>query len=234
MKQLHELASIKDGNKRVGYVMKVGGPEFYSKWYLADEAAFAKTVREGKVQYFESDEKGNPIIKYTNEELNFFAKLGTRPLYGTQYWSQDMSYKKQSIDYMMSRNAVILNPLRVMNLGIVKQITFTAFMKSSVAENFYNFITRYLGNSMYISTLRNGGNNFSFATSMYDIDGSNSIFIKAKESGLELITDVNTLCRLSDNSDSTSVGISGLLDKVALNKNQISTVISKLRKYEIS
>lgn len=52
MKKFHQVAHIKVGNKRVGYVMKPGAITSLDRWYLADEEQFAKTVREGKVQFF--------------------------------------------------------------------------------------------------------------------------------------------------------------------------------------
>lgn len=229
MKRFHEVAHIKEGNRRVGYIMKPGDLTTLGKWYLADEAAFTKTVREGKVQYFEPDKDGNPTIKYSQEELNVLSRLGSQPLYGKDYWSEDLSFRKSSIDDMLNRGSVILLPLSVANMGGFRIVVFTSFMRSSNSPVFQEFICQFLANSAFAGTIKNGGNNFQFSLSEYDFSGSNCIFGRAKSHGIQLITDVNNLERKAKKGFNNP-----LYQQLFLTYDKVKDIISILKKYEVS
>lgn len=232
MKRFHQVAHIKVGNKRVGYVMKPGPVTSLGKWYLADEEQFAKTVREGKVQYFQADNNGNPIIKYTDEEIAFHNSIGVTPKYGKDYWNEDISFRKSSIDFMLNFDAIVVVPLCVFSTMGIKAVFMTSFMKSTNARNFYDFLRGYLNNSMYFETIKSGGNNIRFLLSAYDII-SEEFFLEAKNKGLNIITDINTILRMSSRVNE----LGSVVNKIGYNilpLYKIEDIISKLRKYELS
>lgn len=228
MKKMHQVAHIKEGNKRVGYVLKVGDPRNYSPWYLCDEETFVKAVRNNQIQYFMADPQGNPIVSYTQEEMILINQLKSVPYTGKEYWSRDVSFKKSSIDFMTNTKAIIINPTSVMQMMWMKVITIVAFCPTSIAPSFEQFIRGYLGNSMYANTLRCGGNNFVFSITSNDIKGQNNIFDRAKQAGLNLITDCNTLQRVS------SIPSQSVISKVTLPSDKIQDIISALKAYELS
>ena len=232
MKKFHQVAHIKVGNKRVGYVMKPGAITSLDRWYLADEEQFAKTVREGKVQFFEADNNGNPIIKYTDEELALLNSIGSNPKYGKDYWNEDISFRKSSIDFMLNSDAVVVVPLTVVSMIGIKVVSMTSFMKTPNARNFYDFLRSYLNNSMYFKTIKSGGNNIQFSLSSHDIT-SEKFFLEAKNRSLNIITDINTILRMSSRVNE----LGSIANKIGYNilpLYKIEDIISKLRKYELS
>lgn len=228
MKKMHQVAHIKEGNKRIGYILKEGDPRNYSPWYLCDEETFIRAVSSNQIQYFVADAQGNPIVSYTQEEMVLINQLKSVPYTGKEYWSRDVSFKKSSIDFMTNTKAVIINPTSVMQMMWVKVITIVAFCPTSIAPLFEQFIRGYLGNSMYANTLRCGGNNFVFSITSNNIKGKNNIFDRAKQAGLNLITDCNTLQRVS------SIPSQSVISKVTLPSDKIQDIISTLKAYELS
>ena len=228
MKKMHQVAHIKEGNKRIGYILKEGDPRNYSPWYLCDEETFIRAVSNNQIQYFVADAQGNPTVSYTQEEMLLVNQLGSLPYTGKEYWSRDISFKKSSIDFMTNNKAVIINPTSAMQMMWIKVITIVAFCPTSIAPLFEQFIRGYLGNSMYANTLRCGGNNFVFSITSNNIKGKNNIFDRAKQAGLNLITDCNTLQRVS------SIPSQSVISKVTLPSDKIQDIISTLKAYELS
>ena len=74
MKQIHEVAVVKDGNKRVGWLVKTGLANTLSGLCYVTEESFKGMVKENVVQYFVM-EGGNLTIKYTEEEIKNFKSL---------------------------------------------------------------------------------------------------------------------------------------------------------------
>lgn len=70
MKKYHELAVVKDGNKRVGFLLKEGGASIVTPVQYVSEDKFKKLVSDNLVQYFVSStcDRGYDL-GYTDEEM---------------------------------------------------------------------------------------------------------------------------------------------------------------------
>lgn len=75
MKQFHEMAVVKDGNKRVGWLIHEGKAGTPTSFEFVPEHKFKWLVEWGKVQNFVL-ENGELKIDYTDEELKFMRKVG--------------------------------------------------------------------------------------------------------------------------------------------------------------
>lgn len=99
-------------------------------------------------------------------------------------------------------------------------------------EIFYDFLRGYLNNSMYFETIKSGGNNIRFLLSAYDVTNE-KFFLEAKNRGLNIITDINTILRMSSRVNE----LGSTANKIGYNilpLYKIEDIISKLRKYELS
>lgn len=220
MKLYHEVAHIKDGNSRVGYIMKPGLPGTMGKWYIADLNQFAKTVGDNKVQYFQLDKSGKPIVSYTQEELFWLQQRGLPAITGNTYWSKDISFKKSNIDLMINEGYVILNPVNCVYMMGLRVLTLYAFCSTPVAPLFNQFLIKYLSNSLY-SNIKCGGNNFQFSIPEYDVLSKTGLIYHANLVGLKVCTDCNTLSRVE--------GLKGISVKL----EDLKDILSALRQYEM-
>ena len=91
MKPFHEVAVVRDGKTRVGWLIKKGVLQSLSMVEYVDEAKFVDLVKQGKIQYFEY-ENGRLKIAYTDEELFEVRGLNTEPITNLkEYLSLDMA-----------------------------------------------------------------------------------------------------------------------------------------------
>lgn len=102
MKMYHELAQVKEGNKRVGWLVSsysdLKNAMFYPLEYLPEET-FISCVDRGLVQYF-TIKNGNLAIEYTDEELLEFKKVGIKKVPTTdlrEYLSMDVSLQHKPL-----------------------------------------------------------------------------------------------------------------------------------------
>lgn len=102
MKPIHECAVIKDGNKRVAYMISEADSHvnITSKpWKIVDASTFENMVANNKVQYLVWE---NNTIKcrYDLDELKLLKKISTPDMIKrTQedYWSMDAQFKYRHI-----------------------------------------------------------------------------------------------------------------------------------------
>lgn len=102
MKMYHELAQVKDGNKRVGWLVTahsdLKGAMFYHLEYLSEED-FISCVSRGLVQYF-TIKNGRLAIEYTSEELTAMRKAGVKKVPTSdlrEYLSLDVSLQRKPL-----------------------------------------------------------------------------------------------------------------------------------------
>lgn len=112
MKQLHELAFIVEGGCQVGTIL--GNGMKTPKGQLAkivDNLEFIRLISENRVQYFQL-EAGQPIIRYTDEELR---QLKKEPLYGQEYFDNDIKFNNESFRTKSSLGISILAYQEMLN-----------------------------------------------------------------------------------------------------------------------
>jgi hypothetical protein len=77
MKQYHELATIKDGNRRAGYIItnsQVISDPLATSWQLVSAEQFEELVKNNRVQYLVYD-NGTIKCRYTDEEKESLHKM---------------------------------------------------------------------------------------------------------------------------------------------------------------
>lgn len=93
MKPYSEVAVVKDGNKRVGWLLKKGnaGDVVPAFEYVTDDQ-FIQMVAQGLVQFF-TLENSQLKINYTDEELKYFKKYKIQNNYNnlTDFLSHDIN-----------------------------------------------------------------------------------------------------------------------------------------------
>lgn len=130
MKPLHECAIIKDGNKRVGYLIaqtnNCADKEIFKKqWGLVEATKFEDLVRNNQVQFLIME--NNTIkCKYTLEEINIMKKsmksFELLQQMQDNYWSMDIAFKYRHMMAAMEGQALaccLATVTKILNLHMV-------------------------------------------------------------------------------------------------------------------
>ena len=228
MKLYHEVATIKDGNARVGYIMKPGSISAPGKYYIASSQQFNKTVREGKVQYFEWNSETNaPYVSYTAEELEEQRAMGVlAPLKGKAYWENDVVIRKRYID-ALEQGAILVIPLEMLSMPLVGgTVACVIFGKGSLIEQFYKgFFYQYMSNSIFKSSVKFAGNNITASIPIYDLS-SDTFIIKARSFYKNVLIEPYNLEKVKDIQQTVLKGITA-------SKTEKDNLVFHLRKYSL-
>lgn len=103
MKRYHEFAVVKDGNKRVGFLLMDAPLGSFSDVIYVTEAEFAELVRQGQVQYFKPDSDGMYHVAYNIEERAYLEgnKLGDQMYTGKEYYRRDLNMQYRYLEKAM-------------------------------------------------------------------------------------------------------------------------------------
>ena len=101
MRQWHECAVVKEGNRRVGFFVKdnlVANKDEVGDWVLWDAEYFHKAVKDGNVDYLGVNENGSIITDYTEEDLKMLrgSSMASRSIIEmskTNYFDMDVQFK---------------------------------------------------------------------------------------------------------------------------------------------
>lgn len=137
MKQYHECAVVKDGNKRYGYFIKDGSiaqPDMLGNWNFITADKFEALVRADKMQYFIW--KDNRVqVHYTDEELAQSERLGIskESMLSTidDYFNLDVTFKYIHVTkafHMTAFLAVAMSTPLVANLMGTNMVMGTIFV----------------------------------------------------------------------------------------------------------
>lgn len=135
MKMYHEVAVVKDGNKRVGWLLKKGivssNPPFLE---YVDEAKFTQMVSQGLVQFFIT-ESNQLKIEYTDEELKLLKKYKMTTTYSNlkDYLSHDINLQLRYLQTAMTRGTPYVYVLNSNCTGGV--IALQAYIFTSDTQN---------------------------------------------------------------------------------------------------
>lgn len=135
MKMYHEVAVVKDGNKRVGWLLKKGivgsNPPFME---YVDEAKFTEMVSQGMVQFFVTE--GNQLkIEYTDEELKLLKKYKMTTTYSNlkDFLSHDINLQLRYLQTAMTSGTPYVYVLNSNCTGGV--IALQAYIFTSDTQN---------------------------------------------------------------------------------------------------
>lgn len=104
MKMYHEVAVVKDGNRRVGWLLMKGtvGSNFPFMEYVS-EVKFTQMVSQGMVQFFVTE--GNQLkIEYTDEEIKLLKKYKMITIYSNlkDFLSHDINLQFRYLQTAMT------------------------------------------------------------------------------------------------------------------------------------
>lgn len=200
MKRFHEVAHVKEGNKRVGYFLKQGDVTQVGAWYYCSQEDFCKLVRQHQVQYFEPDSSGMPYIVYSDEELAVLRTFNAdnAAYTGKDYWKYDMSFTKAHIDTLNSdASTVIICPLNISKVMFQKVVVCTFLFNNSIGIPLTQSLSRLLP---LIKTTQVASNNFAVPIPEVYLKSNNNIIERLRVLGFNVVTDCNTLLRTLDNT----------------------------------
>lgn len=160
MKPYHEIGHIKDGNKRVGFVIKQGGIADESDWIVLQENQFCEYVRRGLVQYFEWDStKNNYMVKYSDGEIALIRKMGSEPKDKGEYFKSDVCMQIRYLQKASTGEKILFLPMAIHRI-VGKTLLVSGYMVGM--GNSINSFISYVRNSGLKSSLivpSVGGNN---------------------------------------------------------------------------
>lgn len=98
MKKFHEVAVVKDGNKRVGFLLKEGGASTVTPVQYVSEDKFKKLVSANLVQYFvpSTCDRGYDL-GYTNEEMANLPPIYNKISNIKDYFKYDMVLRYEEL-----------------------------------------------------------------------------------------------------------------------------------------
>lgn len=154
MKPYHEVAVVKDGNKRVGWLLKEGPVQVQSAYLVfVTEEEFKSLVKNDKVQCFVI-ENGQLKIKYSDEEIAMFRKLKISDSYSNlkDYLSHDMTLQYAYLSKAftgLTPYVYVLNSIVQSNMTLLQGYIFT-----SQVQRAYTEMMMFLNNSNILGIIK--------------------------------------------------------------------------------
>lgn len=140
MKLYHEVAVVKDGNKRVGWLLKEGPVQAQpADLVFVTEEEFKSLVKNDKVQCFVV-ENNQLKIKYSDEELAMFKKLKIKDsCYSNlkDYLSHDMTLQYAYLSKAftgLTPYVYVLNSAVQSNMTLLQGYIFTSQVQMAYTE----------------------------------------------------------------------------------------------------
>ena len=207
MKLLHEVGIIKDGNRKVGVILKKGGISNNSPWLMGSMEQFYKSVKDGKVQYFDWDaSKNKPIVSYTDEEIGELRRLGVEPLYGEDYFRRDLVFKKKYID-LIDKDIIYAKIISINEVPIMGDIVNVVFFgKKELIIKQYERLRTLFDRTIMKECIKFSGNNITFAMNLYDVF-DNKIITDTKEFIVDTSNVIKQAEIIKDNERFKSAGV---------------------------
>lgn len=161
MKPYHEVAVVKDGNKRVGWLLKEGPVQAQpADLIFATEEEFKSLVKNDKVQCFVM-ENNQLKIKYSDEELAMFKKLKINDsCYSNlkDYLSHDMTLQYAYLSKAftgLSPYVYVLNSVVQSNMTLLQGYIFTSQVQRAYTEMMMLLSNSYILGIIYGVIVRN-------------------------------------------------------------------------------
>lgn len=148
MKPYHEVAIVKDGNKRVGWLLKEGLSNSPNPVFFVTEDYFNTLVKNNMVQHFVWKNSGL-AISYDVDEINYFKRKGISPKYNTlsEYLKYNLALQYKYLYSALDGNTPYVH---VINYSSHKNvILITAFLFSSDLNSALSVIRNILNSNYY-------------------------------------------------------------------------------------
>lgn len=166
MKPLHECGVIKDGNKRVAYLVTetnkwADGNVTDKQWNIVLAKEFEDLVKNNKIQFLVWS--NNTIkCKYTEEELKILRGKGWKDnlIKHTQdnYWTMDLSFKYRHINYVLRDNAIACSLAGITKMFGMHMIPMYMYGNVFLMEKMVTDLTFIVNNSLTKTFKHNSSN----------------------------------------------------------------------------
>lgn len=169
MKELHEFATVLNGNKRVGFLLQRGTVKDVAPLMYVPEDQFTEMVRMNFVQYF-TYKDGGYKVEYTNEERSQLRKIGSACYDTREYFQKDIRVQSRYLIRALEGHEIYFMPFQVMKIRGIMCVMF--YMIHSQADMLFNQAVYNTGLNEHIRSILN---TLNFKWGRYKTGGNMSV-----------------------------------------------------------